>query len=839
MTDWAPGGAPSRAPSSARQLLRDPTARTVALTGAVAVAGALVAASGPDRPLLSVAPAYPAWLMVAALGVAFLLAELGQALIEFRHQAYSFSLTGVPMVLGVLYCEPHRLIVVRVAAAAVAFAIQRAPRVKVGFNCASYLLDIALNLWLTHLLVGSNATLSAGTALGGYVGLALVDVLMSCLVLVVIRINAGPLSWPDAVQVLLPAAGFVAVNTTIGLTCAVLLMHGALGVALLALVCAITAVTYRGYVVLRRRHHSLEVIQAFIESGRQGESLTDQAAAMLAQVRDALRVAQVELIVDGVRVGGGPVTAEGYLDGLPTQAAIVRADSAVAEHRRWLEQREVEEVMVVPVDRPQGRATLLAIDRLGDLTRFTRHDLAILQALAGHLGVALHNGELVERLRYDATHDLLTGLANRALLVQRLTTALAGRTSTRSPVVILLDLDRFKEVNDALGHHVGDQLLEVVAERLGRLAPPHATVARLGGDEFVVLLPSSDSVGEALALATRLARALRASVDLPGVTVSTEASIGIARAEPGDSPADVMRHADTAMYAAKSAGSTVAAYSLELDAGRAERLALLADLHLALERGELELHYQPKLDLHRNQVTSVECLVRWRHPTLGPLTPDLFMPLAESTGLIDLVTQSVLAMALRQCRAWLDARTPVNVAVNLSARNLLNPDLPAEITGALAAAGVPADRLILEITESSVMGDPARAIPILEELAGLGITLSLDDFGTGYSSLSYLQKLPVKEVKIDRSFVVGLVQPSRERTSRILVEAIIGLGASLGLRVVAEGVEDAETLELLRSLGCDVIQGYFTGRPVPAADLDLTGVRVPRPRSGESARQRR
>jgi len=273
------------------------------------------------------------------------------------------------------------------------------------------------------------------------------------------------------------------------------------------------------------------------------------------------------------------------------------------------------------------------------------------------------------------------------------------------------------------------------------------------------------------------------------------------------------------MYAAKTTGTTLTVYTPAVDAGRAHRLALLADLSVALQRDELELHYQPKLDLAFGLVTSVEALVRWTHPTLGPLPPDDFIPLAESTGLIDQLTESVLAKALRQCRAWQDAGLDLLVAVNLSARNVLNPALPDQVAAALVAAGLPAQKLILEITESSVMGDPERTVPTLERLAAIGVTLSLDDFGTGYSSLSYLQRLPVRELKIDKSFIMGLTRDADKHASEILVRAIISLGSSLGLRIVAEGVENADVLEKLRDLGCDIIQGYHIGRPVPAHEL--------------------
>ena len=402
----------------------------------------------------------------------------------------------------------------------------------------------------------------------------------------------------------------------------------------------------------------------------------------------------------------------------------------------------------------------------------------------------------MQQLRHDATHDALTGLANRILLTEQIDASLAAgeQPGTDSPSsVLLLDLDKFKEVNDALGHHVGDALLQVVGARIRSCAPDGATVARLGGDEFAVLIPRAEQ-GQALGVAQAVRAALAPPISLPEAVVSTRASIGVAMSAPGLTGPDLLRHADTAMYAAKSGAESIVVYSEDLDRGRAERLTLLADLHLALERDELELSYQPQLDLHLNQIMSVEALVRWRHPTDGLLSPDHFIPLAESSGLVEELTRQVLRKALHQCRQWRDEGLDLVVAVNMSAHTLNNANLAEDVAAALAEAGLPADRLVLEITESILMGDPARTVPILQRLADIGVTLSLDDFGTGYSSLAYLQKLPVSEVKIDKSFVVGLLQEDTDdqeaAASSVLIRSILSLGDSLGLRVVAEGVED-------------------------------------------------
>ena len=816
----------------------DPKVLTLALTGALAAAGVVLTLAAPARPLLASPGGLAAGAILLALVVAFFLAELGQALIEFRQQAYSFSLAGIPLLLGLLYVPPQHLVLARLASAVVAFTVQRAAALKFSFNTASYLLDTALVIALAHFLLQGGAGLNLRTAVVCYLSLAAVDLLMSALVLLVIRLNDGPLTRAEAAEVLLPAAGFVAMNTTVGLICAVLLVDGPLGGVLLLVFVSVTTVVYRGYLVLRRRYHSLEQVQKFVEHSEGTGTIDELANRLLSEVCTLVRASRVELTLrdeagnvdlrvlsDGQSHTIAPATPSqratdrAFAEDLPDKAAIMTAKSSDPAHRRWLQDHHVRDAAVVQITRAGACGTLIAVDRLGDAITFTRDDLAVLQVLGGHLTVALRNTQLVQRLRHDATHDMLTGLANRALLTQRLKDALAHTPDPSRPAILLLDLERFKEVNDALGHHVGDQLLQVVAGRLEALGEPGATVARLGGDEFAILLPSTTTPGSAVAAAERVAQTLRGAVDLPDATVSTQASIGVAVAGAGQTDADVLRHADTAMYAAKASGAGITLYSADLDAGRAERLALLADLALALERDELELHYQPKLDLAFNLVTGVEALVRWTHPALGPLAPDVFIPLAESTGLIEQLTDAVLTKALRQCRAWQDDGLDLSIAVNLSARNVLNPSLPDKVAAALVAAGLPAQKLILEITESSIMGDPERTVPTLERLDAIGVTLSLDDFGTGYSSLSYLQRLPVREVKIDRSFVMGLTRDNEKHASGILVRSIIGLGASFGLRIVAEGVENSEVLTQLRELGCDIAQGFHIGRPMPASEL--------------------
>jgi diguanylate cyclase (GGDEF)-like protein len=409
-------------------------------------------------------------------------------------------------------------------------------------------------------------------------------------------------------------------------------------------------------------------------------------------------------------------------------------------------------------------------------------------------------------------HDPLTGLPNRLHFQQRLEKRLQ---LDGSAAVLLMDVDRFKDVNDTLGHDVGDRLLREVGRRLRQVERGETVVARLGGDEFAVLLGGDDVHIEGMV--ARITRDMSRPFDLGEVTLDVMASIGIAATpRDGSSAALLLRRAEIAMYDAKHGLTGVARYAADRDPYSSRRLSLIGDLARAVEEGTLELHYQPQAVPSSGQVTGVEALLRWNHPLWGDVRPDEFIPLAEHTGLIKPLTRLVIETAVRQCVAWREAGTPVLMAVNISMRNLLEPELADTVARLLVQAGLPAALLKLEVTESAIVSDPERAVHALERLVDLGLLVSVDDFGTGYSSLTRLRSLPVHEVKIDRSFVRHLAERDADRA---IVRAVIGLGHDLGLRVVAEGVEDEASWRLLESFDCDLVQGYYLARPMPAAAM--------------------
>ena len=418
-------------------------------------------------------------------------------------------------------------------------------------------------------------------------------------------------------------------------------------------------------------------------------------------------------------------------------------------------------------------------------------------------------------LEHQALHDALTDLPNRVLLHDRLQQAIRSADRTRASVALLvMDLDRFKEVNDTFGDHTGDQLLEQLGQRLGGVLRGSDTIARLGGDEFAVLLPTA-TLAEAQQIAARLLQVLEQPFSLGGLQLEIDASIGIALApEHGHDADTLLRRADVAMYVAKRGNAGHAVYTADQDQHSPMRLALVSELRRAIEQNELSLYFQPKVDLQSGSVTCAEALVRWQHPRHGMLSPDVFVPVAEQTGLIRPLARWVLDAALRQCNRWRRQGLDLAVAVNLSMRNLHDPEVVDTIRQLLSRWGIPPAHLVVEITESSLMADAERALEVLGRLRTMGVGVSIDDFGTGYSSLAYLKRLPVDELKIDKSFVAHIASDGNDAA---IVRSTIGLAHDLGLAVVAEGIEDQATWDYLAGLRCDVAQGYFISRPLPVS----------------------
>ncbi|HEV3473208.1 MAG TPA: EAL domain-containing protein, partial [Actinomycetota bacterium] len=479
----------------------------------------------------------------------------------------------------------------------------------------------------------------------------------------------------------------------------------------------------------------------------------------------------------------------------------------------------------------------------------SEHSLLLIPLLALPLvavhrsaSISLEKDRLVTTLQvqsdeneYQATHDALTGLPNRILFEDRLQQAiLNSNRSGTSVAIMLMDLDRFKEINDALGHHTGDLLLVEIAARLRGVLRDVDTVGRLGGDEFAVVAPDVGNPEQAALVAERILSVFTAPFVLQGMHLHIEASLGLAlHPEQGHTAEMLMQRADVAMYHAKESHTGYEFYSPEHDHHSPARLAMVDELRRAIAGDEgLVVFYQPKVDLENRGLTGAEALVRWEHPRLGMLPPMEFIELAEHSGLIGPLTMRVLDLALEQCSEWRKDGLDINVAVNLSLHSLLDLAFPQDVADLLERWRVPPSSLTLEITESCMMADPARTMEILNHLHEMGIALSIDDFGTGYSSLAYLKRLPVGEIKIDRSFVMDMVE---DEGNAVIVQSTITLGRNLGLKVVAEGVASQELFDRLKILGCNVAQGFHIARPLdlPAFMEFLEGGEYPANRLSE------
>ena len=465
---------------------------------------------------------------------------------------------------------------------------------------------------------------------------------------------------------------------------------------------------------------------------------------------------------------------------------------------------------------------IVALDRDEESDSFDGDDLRLFETLVAHASTNLERARLVEELRFEvdskshqATHDMLTGLPNRMLFLSRATNAL---NESEGVAIVLLDLDRFKDVNDTLGHAIGDRLLCEVSERLLRAVGEQATVARLGGDEFALVVADVTEAERATAIVNELNAELSRPIEMDGLTLAVTASAGIALApEHGNDVALLLQRADIAMYLAKERRSTVEVYSVEHDRSMRRWLMLVGLLTHALQtRTELSVMYQPIADVRSRKIVQVEALARWNHPVHGAIPPEEFIGIAEQMGMISQISEFVLSEACAQLASWRQAGIDIGLAVNVSGREFTDGSLVDRVAKHLRDHDLPPEVLTLEVTETEIMADLTQATLVLDELADLGIRIGIDDYGTGYSSLAYLHRLPVQELKIDRSFVTNL---PNEMSNRIIVRSSIAMAHSLGLSVVAEGAEDEITCAMLADAGCDQIQGYYLSKPKGPQEL--------------------
>ena len=821
-----------------------PALRVLALSAGLAA----IAAAGwrlSDGSILTLnAPfSLPWWAFVPA----FMATDALILHVEIRREAHSFSLSELPLVVGFFLAGPGAVIAGRLLGHLIYRGVfRRQVPVKLAFNLCSFAAESAVGLWVFRALDHAAGPQSPHSWLAIFLALLATDAIGLGAVTMAIRFYGG-----EALTATIVMTGAVtaAANTALAILAMVVLWTSPWSIALLLLVAVVMTVCYRSYLGVRQKYSSLQLLYEFtrmVGASVGADTVMDQ---VLAESRKLLRGSRAELLLLDPTSGGcshrlgNEYASEGEdartmtltppeveADAVWRQVVedavsiVIPKNTKNRAHQHFLALIGAGDCVVAPLAvGGQMVGAIVVADRLGEASTFGDGDLQLFATLANHASVAFANRQLVDQLRreaeerrHEALHDSLTGLGNRTMFLHRIEEAI-GRLADGHAAVMLMDLDRFKEVNDTLGHHSGDLLLQEVASRIRLSLRQQDSVARLGGDEFAVLLPNLTEAGQVVSTAERIAEALRQPFQIDELSVDIGASIGIALIpDHGDDALTLLQRADIAMYAAKGTDVGISVYDSRRDNNTPSRLSLAAELRSAINSGEIAVYHQPKARLRDGQIVGTEALVRWKHPLRGLLSPDEFVDLAEQAGLIGPLTLIVLRSALEDLRLWLDAGHDLGISVNLSVRNLLDPDLPERIASLLQEFDVPGSRLTLEITESGVMADPERNIAVLDRLAGIGVRLSVDDFGTGYSSLAYLRRLPVQEVKLDRSFVSKLATDAGDAT---IVRAIIDLARNLGLRTVAEGVEDRRTWDTLVGMGCEEAQGFLISRPVPARSL--------------------
>ncbi len=802
----------------------------------VPVAALAVALAAP-LAMKAPSPAYH-WPVAAMFFVLFVAAHATVLQLEVQRHAVTLVLSEIPLVLALFYLPPLEPIVIRVLALIVVQLWQRFSVVKQFFNAAV----LALSTTTASLIVSAShpdgvrsmgvgpltwLLLSAAVAASTFISVMAV--------IGVIWLVQGLPPAASVLRTLISAAIMAAVNITIGLIVLLVIQVQPWSVLLLLGLGAVLVVVYRSYAQFVVQHRSLselyELTRAMGDASRDG-TLPD---VLLVRVRELLNAEYATLWLPANSrypelLLSAHVNSPGLLD--VSNTPTVLRDRAVRDGatvvvgpkmgdpglRALIRERGVKDAIVVPLRSGSAVIGLLEVTgRLGDLSQFTPADVRLLETLAAQAAVAVENSRLVDRLRFDAYHDVLTGLPNRRRVLALLEEAVKVCAPDEVVAVLLFDIDGLRTVNDSLGHDAGDRMVREVAARLRRFAPAAAQVGRAGSDEFALAVRLNDA-DEAVRLAVRLRAALQEPMEVDAITLDVDVAVGISvHPEHGIEAEVLMRRADLAVQAAKQYADPVHLFRPSLQARSTHRSGLAAEMRRALESGEVEVYFQPKVALRDRRVVGVECLARWDHPTHGQVPPAEFVAVAEHTGQLNRLTDVVLREGLGRAQRWHEEGRALPVAVNLSARSLIDPTFPQRITALLDEFRVPAELLTLEITEDGMVGEPDRPMSTLRRLHDHGVRLAVDDFGTGYSSLSYLRRLPVDEVKIDRSFVQGMATDAGDL---VIVRAVVDLARHFGLVVVAEGVESEMTVTLLEELGCDIGQGFLFSRPLPFERLE-------------------
>lgn len=800
-----------------------------ALTGAV-LTGSAVMLFVFWRPEDEVGILQVAFFVLATVGAHNLSLHL-----ELRRQTIGFNAVDITVVLALFFLPPFWVIATRVIGSILFFG----GRYLRGRSIA---IKTCFNIGAGGVTTGSAVVLVATVGLGESSDPAtwLLLVAASCLASTVNWLLLAPIlvlleGWRHVLRGLPMLAVGTAVAGINGVIAVIILIAvGATWWALIPLAVLVFAVifTYRSFMDLRRQRRLLAELNEFTQLVSESMRHNRVLDAMLGQLRKILSAeAATVWVPEEGRYGAVSLTATVDETGLTDLGTVpqVALEHVLETGERLLIYPGVRndewsqiftgsgitEAMLVPLrSGAQIYGCLAVTNRFGgELTRFRDSDLALLETIGAHVSIAVDNTRLIDQLRFDAYHDSLTGLANRRRTRQALEEAIGITVENEVVAVLMFDVDGMREVNDAVGHEAGDQLLLEFSRRLKDLAPEGCFIGRVDSDEFILQtrLPSREAATE---LADYLHDEIKAPFHFEGLTVDIGAAIGVVSHPDFASTADeLMQRADTATQAAKSLDGGVQTYQASLESESLRRLGLATDLRRALDRDELEVHFQPKINLSTGKMVGVECLARWNHPNYGKVSPAEFIPVAGDTGQLGRLTMLVLRQALVAARAWSREDDPMCVAVNLSPKTLADLSFPDRVAAYLAEFEVDPSQLTFEITEDVMVSDRSRLLPNLDRLNELGVRLSVDDFGTGYSSLAYLRRLPVQEVKVDLRFVQGM---TTDKGDHAIVRAVLDLARHFSLTVVAEGVESRLTLDELTAIGCDIGQGNYFSHPLPA-----------------------
>ena len=801
----------------------------------LATVGYMVLLDG--RPGLEAPVAVP-WPVIAA---AFLIAEVKVVQVHFRRETHAFSLSEFPAIIGLFFLSPADYLLAVLSGSAAAMLLTRPRPVKVAFNLANYGLIAVASMTIILAIASPTGPPGVREWAAAFGATFAATVVSSLTIALVITLSGGAPQFQKLPEMIQFGSMVALANTSLALLAVTILWLDPVLLWLLVLPLVMIFVAYQAYISEREKHERLELLYESSRILQHSPEIDSTLVALLSHARTMFRAELAEVVLyprssdaEGLWARSwhdrDPEVGTPNTDDLPQPLHdLVDTSTGPFMYETRDEGGRVRRHMVSAL---RGESDIIGAmvvtNRLTEGTTFGDDDLRLLETLANQTAVALENGHLEqslaelsrlkEQLRHQAYHDPLTGLPNRTLFLETVADRIEAARS-EMPVVMFLDLDDFKVVNDTLGHDAGDRLLCDVAGRLRTVLRSGDIAARLGGDEFAILLDDDPGLARAAGVADRIIDTLRATFLLDGREINIGVSIGIAAARSGIRADELLRNADVAMYTAKATGKNrVSVFEPTIHAAIVARHELSAELSRSLGRGELDVFYQPIVELATQRIIGVEALIRWQHPVRGLIGPSEFVHLAEETRLIRPLGRWVLLEACRQAVEWADGipgGAELTMSVNLSAQQLQEPDFVAELRAILADTGMKPRQLVLEMTETVMFHDTLTTLSRLEAIRDLGVRIAIDDFGTGYSSLGYLRRFRVDILKIARDFI----GPAEREEEWAFASAIVAIGRSLGVTMVAEGIEEPGQLERLRELGCELGQGFLFARPGRADDI--------------------